>query len=84
MNQNCTTPTGKFHIFGVSQIVGCSEIETVIHRTPMAVRVDATNWHSYSSGIFDNCDTKLNHAVFLVGSSEDSWTIKNSWDSTWG
>jgi hypothetical protein len=36
----------------------------------MAVRVDATNWHLYGSGIFDNCDAKLNHAVFMVGSTD--------------
>jgi len=56
----------------------------VIHRRPMAVRVDATNWHAYASGIFDNCDTNINHAVFLVGSSDQAWTIKNSWSAAWG
>ena len=35
----------------------------------MAVRVDASKWHLYGSGIFDDCDIKLNHAVFLIGSS---------------
>lgn len=50
----------------------------------MAVRVDATNWHLYASGIFDNCDTKLNHAVFMVGVSENYWLIKNSWSASWG
>lgn len=50
----------------------------------MAVRVDATNWKSYASGIFNNCDTKINHAVFMVGSSEQAWTIKNSWSPLWG
>jgi C1A family cysteine protease len=50
----------------------------------MAVRVDATNWSSYRSGIFDNCDYNINHAVFLVGSSDSAWTIKNSWGASWG
>lgn len=50
----------------------------------MAVRVDATNWHTYESGIFDNCASRWNHAVFMVGSSPDFWTIKNSWSSSWG
>jgi hypothetical protein len=35
----------------------------------MAVRVDASNWHLYKSGVFDNCAKNINHAVFLVGSS---------------
>jgi cathepsin L len=46
---------------------------------PMAVRVDASNWKSYASGIFNNCGNALNHAVFLVGTSDSAWTIKNSW-----
>lgn len=50
----------------------------------MAVRVDATNWKTYASGVFDNCDKKLNHGVFLVGSNDKEWTIKNSWGVTWG
>lgn len=84
VNQPCATPTGKYRIFGVAEVAGCSEIEQVIQRTPLAVRVDASNWHLYKSGIFDNCATALNHAVFMVGSSEDAWTIKNSWSATWG
>lgn len=51
---------------------------------PMAVRVDATNWKSYASGIFNNCGNALNHAVFLVGTSDSAWTIKNSWSASWG
>lgn len=45
-------------------------MDELLTRRPMAVRVDATNWHTYKSGIFNNCDTKLNHAVFLVGSND--------------
>jgi len=48
------------------------------------VRVDASNWSLYKSGIFDNCDVHTNHAVFMVGTSSDAWTIKNSWGKTWG
>ena len=84
VNQPCKTPSGSYRIFGVGEITGCEEIETAIKRRPLAVRVDASNWHSYASGIFDNCETRLNHAVFMIGSSEDSWTIKNSWSPSWG
>ena len=58
--------------------------EQYIQETPMAVRVDASNWHYYQSGIFDNCAEGLNHAVFMVGSSDTAWTIKNSWGPAWG
>lgn len=50
----------------------------------MSVRVDASNWHSYKSGIFKSCGENHNHAVQLVGSTPDYWKIKNSWDTTWG
>lgn len=50
----------------------------------MAVRVDASNWKSYASGVFNNCGTGLNHAVFMVGSSDEAWIIKNSWSAGWG
>ena len=84
VNQPCQVPTGVYRIFGVAEIAGCEEIEATIQRTPMAVRVDASNWQTYASGIFENCATGLNHAVFLVGSSETAWTIKNSWSNSWG
>ena len=59
-------------------------MDQVIQRRPMAVRVDASNWRNYASGIFDDCGTKLNHAVFLIRSNADAWTIKNSWSPSWG
>jgi C1A family cysteine protease len=80
----CQITGGKFRPFGVAEGHGCDEIEEILVRRPLAVRVDATNWHTYKSGIFNNCDKKINHAVFLVGSSETAWTIKNSWAATWG
>jgi C1A family cysteine protease len=80
----CKIPTGSFRPFGVAEGHGCDEIEEIILRRPMAVRVDASNWSPYRSGVFSNCAKNINHAVFLVGSSEESWTIKNSWGPSWG
>lgn len=81
---SCKTKTGVYRTYGVSQVAGCSEIEIEIQRRPLAVRVDASNWKSYASGIFNNCGNDINHAVFMVGSSEESWIIKNSWSTSWG
>jgi C1A family cysteine protease len=83
-NGACQTPTGAFRPFGVAEGHGCDEIEEIIVRRPLAVRVDASNWSPYKSGIFSNCAKAINHAVFMVGSSETAWTIKNSWGPTWG
>lgn len=51
---------------------------------PISVAVDATNWNKYSSGVFNNCATSINHAVLLVGIVGGNWKIKNSWGSGWG
>ena len=46
--------------------------------------VDAKNWSGYSSGVFNNCATSINHAVLLVGVVSGNWKIKNSWGRGWG
>ena len=84
VNQDCATDSGVYRPFGVAEGYGCQEIEEIIARRPLAVRVDASNWHLYKSGIFSNCAKAINHAVFMVGSSDTAWTIKNSWGTGWG
>ena len=67
-------------------------MEALVYNGPIAVSVDATNFHSYASGVFTGCDTanpEINHAVTLVGYGSDPeegpyWTIRNSWGSYWG
>jgi len=60
---------------------------------PIAVNVDASNWHSYESGVFFGCpqeDVDINHVVTLVGygtdsdSGEDYWLVRNSWSPEFG
>merc|ERR1712110_759126 len=55
---------------------------------PLAVNVDASQWHSYTGGIFDGCDyaqnMDLNHVVQMVGYTEDAWIVRNSWGTGWG
>lgn len=59
---------------------------------PVAVSVAAHSWHSYSDGIFDDCnrDAVIDHAVTLVGYGKDKrsddkyWIVKNSWGNHWG
>jgi len=51
---------------------------------PLAVAVDAGGWSMYSSGIFSNCNTNLNHGVLLAGYTSSYWLVKNSWGGNWG
>ncbi|GMH53585.1 hypothetical protein TrST_g6847 [Triparma strigata] len=60
---------------------------------PLAVNVDASNWHNYESGVFiyeSYDDMDLNHVVVLVGYGTDEdtgldyWLVRNSWSPTFG
>lgn len=67
-------------------------MNAVAHIGPMAVNIDASEWHSYESGVFTGCaqnDVDINHVVQLVGygsthEGQDYWTIRNSWSPMWG
>jgi len=59
---------------------------------PIAISVDASSWHFYASGVFDDCNQTtpdIDHAVQLVGYGTDSafgdyWLVRNSWTPGWG
>jgi len=63
---------------------------------PLAIGVDATNWSSYTGGVYDGCsfdeNISINHAVQLVGYGSDFgplgvydyWLVRNSWGPSWG
>uniref|UniRef100_A0A061R1U8 Papain family cysteine protease containing protein n=1 Tax=Tetraselmis sp. GSL018 TaxID=582737 RepID=A0A061R1U8_9CHLO len=67
-------------------------LETVAFEGPVAISVDATEWHFYEEGVFDGCNQvnpDLNHAVVLVGYGSDPkhgdyWLVRNSWSPSWG
>lgn len=67
-------------------------MNAVAHVGPMAVNIDASEWHSYESGVFSGCaqeNVDINHVVQLVGygtthDGQDYWTIRNSWSPSWG
>lgn len=82
--QGCKVPGGDFKISGFTDIKACSDLANGLNERPISVAVDATNWQTYKSGVFNNCDAKLNHGVLLVGMSNDYWRVKNSWTTQWG
>merc|ERR1711862_165574 len=58
---------------------------------PISVGVAAGPWlhQSYGGGIFDGCSSAaggavIDHAVQLIGYTEDYWLIRNSWGVGWG
>jgi len=62
------------------------DVITALNTQPVSICVDASTWFSYSSGIFNDCNTapQLDHAVLIVGYTADHYVVKNSWDTTWG
>lgn len=80
----CKATTGSFKISGYNNNSGCNGLSSALQSMPVSVTVDATNWSKYSSGVFSNCGTGINHAVLLVGATGSNWKIKNSWGSGWG
>ena len=80
----CKHATGSFKNGGHSSVSSCNALATAITGRPVSVAVDANNWSHYSSGIFNNCKTSLDHGVLLVGVTDTYWKVKNSWASSWG
>jgi hypothetical protein len=64
-----------------------SEIEWLLHAYgPVTVGVDSTTMDHYKGGVFKGsmCTTDIDHAVTIIGYTEDAWIIKNSWGPDWG
>ncbi len=84
VKQNCAKTGGAFKISGYTDIKNCNDLANALNGRPVSVAVDATNWSSYKTGVFNNCATRLNHGVLLVGVTDQYWRIKNSWATSWG
>jgi len=60
---------------------------------PLAIALDASVFHMYQGGVFEECDydknIEINHGVQLIGYGSnpedgDYWIVRNSWGETWG
>ncbi|EAS05558.2 papain family cysteine protease (macronuclear) [Tetrahymena thermophila SB210] len=88
-NCNVTDTNNGFKPKKWNQIANTpDDLKMALNWTPVSVVVDAYNWGSYYSGIFNGCDQShisLNHAVLAVGYDlEGNWILKNSWGTNWG
>lgn len=67
------------------QYNGCEALQNGLFTSPMTVAVNAKEWQSYKSGIFDGCTSlEVNHDTYLIGIASGYWRIKNSWGIRWG
>jgi len=84
-SSGCHSVLNSFQIRNYSNTGStCAGLTAVLTSQPVSVGVDATNWAAYQTGIFSDCGTNSNHAALLVGQTDDYWTIKNSWGTSWG
>lgn len=97
VESSCSIPPAgvpKAHIDGYVKLPSndySSLMNAVAKIGPIAISVDASSWHAYSSGIFNGCNQvnpDINHAVVLVGYGEENgqkyWLVRNSWSASWG
>lgn len=82
----CQKQTGEFKpAYMHVEFNGCEEITKGLYGTPMTVAVNAKQWQTYKSGIYDSCtSTEVNHDIYLVGVTNTFWRLKNSWGLRWG
>ena len=83
-NPSCRISKGSFKISGFKNLITCQDLANEIQSRPISVNVDSRNWKPYSSGVFNNCGTSLDHAVLLTGLRDGNWVVKNSWGPDWG
>ncbi|KAL4468371.1 hypothetical protein ABPG72_012265 [Tetrahymena utriculariae] len=58
-------------------------VQYEVNQGPISVLVDASNWSSYSQGVFNNCgNVTINHAVLLVG-YDQSGSKRLYYSSSW-
>jgi C1A family cysteine protease len=51
---------------------------------PISVAIDAGVLQNYHSGVISRGGRRLDHAVLLVAGDSNTWTVKNSWGTSWG
>ena len=76
------------------QLIDEEELRAMVAERPVAVAVEGDQhvFQMYKSGVLDvsndECGTKVDHAVLVVGYGTDNgleyWKIKNSWGTSWG
>ena len=65
------------------------QIESLLHKYgPVSIGIDSTSMamSNYRHGLFkaNHCGKNIDHAVAIVGYTENAWIIKNSWGLNWG
>jgi hypothetical protein len=94
-------PSAAANVTGMENVASNSYaavMDASANRGPMAISVDAGDWHDYETGIFsggNKTNPELDHLVSLIGygseqdgkrkkDQSDYWIVRNSWTPLWG
>ncbi|EGD77231.1 cysteine protease [Salpingoeca rosetta] len=64
-----------------------TKLAAAVFKMPVAVAIEADtpSFQMYTSGVYSGpCGTQLDHAVLVVGYTDEYWIVKNSWGASWG
>lgn len=77
---------GSFKIKNFTNIEpSCNAVIDALKLSPLAIGIAGYRLQFYSTGIFNDCNSYIDHAVLLVGYvSQVGWRIKNTWGADWG
>jgi len=83
---SCMKSTGDYKLAGsLTSFNGCDDIKSALYTSPLTVAVNALDWMTYKSGVFNGCTSnEVNHDIFLAGATLTYWRLKNSWGVRWG
>ena len=65
-------------------------LKKAVKKQPIVTAIDSNSiyFKIYKKGIFDKCNTNINHAVLIIGYGIENnikyWLVKNSWGKRWG
>ena len=64
----------------------CKALEAAVAHQPVMAVVDGMSLYNYSGGVFssDDPNPKHDHAVLVVGYTQEYWIVQNSWGERWG
>ncbi len=83
----CKKNTGNFKVSSFKKLTAgdCNNLLTELKKNPISIGIAGYRLQFYSSGVFNDCNSYIDHAVVLIGFKPTTgWKIKNSWGTDWG
>ncbi len=86
-SKECKSTGGPFKVASFRNIDegDCKDLVNELNYGPVSIGIAGYRLQFYSEGIFNDCNSYIDHAVVLIGyKSGIGWKVKNSWGVEWG